>query len=315
MNFSRRRFGGHVTGAAVGAALAACGAEGSDGSTSKRAVVLVHGSWFGGWSYAQLIPLLAAKGITAVAPDLPGHGLTAKFPTSFGQRPLNAGTFATEPSPLASISLSQYVTAILQTVDQLTAAGFGPISLLGHSMAGIPITAAAEQSPSKIAKLIYLSAFMPVTAAPAAVYLQKAEAATSQIGPLLMADFAQVGALRFDTNSADSTYRQGLKNTFCADISDDAFAAVAHLMQPDDPVQAFGTPTGATSAKWGSVARAYVGCTADNAVPPALQKLFVSEADTLAPQTKTDFRTFSGSHTPFFSNPSGLADLLATLIA
>jgi hypothetical protein len=50
-------------------------------------------------------------------------------------------------------------------------------------------------------------------------------------------------------------------------------------------------------------------------VPPALQQLFVSEADKLAPQTKTNFQTFPSSHTPFFSNPADLTTLLATLIA
>ena len=315
MELSRRRFGSHITGAAVGATLAACGAEGSDSNASRRAVVLVHGSWFGGWSFARLIPLLEAKGITVAAPDLPGHGLGALFPASFAQRPLDQAAFSTELSPLAGVSLSDYVNAILAQVASLAAAGFGPITVLGHSMAGIPITAAAERAPSKIAKLIYLSAFLPVTAAPAAAYLQRPEAAASQVGPLLLADFTVVGALRFDTNSTDPIYTQGLKSAFCADVSDTDFAAIAHLMQPDDPVQAYGTPTGATAGNWGKVARAYLGCTSDNTVPPALQQLFVSEADALAPATKTDFHAFDSSHTPFFAKASELAELLATLIA
>lgn len=313
MDLSRRRFGGHIAGGAVGAALAACGGAGADGTNSKRAVVLVHGSWFGGWSFAKLIPLLAAKGITAVAPDLPGHGLGAKFPASFA--PLDADAFRNEVSPLVGVSLQDYVGAILAQVSSLAAAGFGPITVLGHSMAGIPITAAAEQAPAQIAKLIYLSAFLPVTAAPAGAYLQRPEAAASQVGPLLKADLNVVGALRLGTNSNDATDIQGLKSAFCADVSDVEFAAIAHLMQPDDPVQAYGTPTGATAKNWGSVPRAYIGCTADNTVPPALQKLFVSEADALSPSNKTDFRTFDSSHTAFFAKASDLADVLTTIIA
>jgi pimeloyl-ACP methyl ester carboxylesterase len=295
--------------------LAACGAEGADGTTSKRAVVLVHGSWFGGWSFAKLVPLLAAKGIMAVAPDLPGHGLGAKFPASFAPRPLDANAFQTEVSPLAGVSLQDYVGAILAQISSLAAAGFGPITVLGHSMAGIPITAAAEQAPAQIAKLIYLSAFLPVTAAPAGAYLQRPEAAASQVGRLLKADFNAVGALRLDTNTTEAMEIQGLKSAFCADVSDAEFAAIAHLMQPDDPVQAYATPTGATAKNWGSVPRTYIGCTADNTVPPALQKLFVSEADALSPSNKTDFRTFDSSHTAFFAKASALADVLATIIA
>jgi pimeloyl-ACP methyl ester carboxylesterase len=319
MDISRRRFGSHVTGAAVGAALAACGAEGADApaaeAAKKRAVVLVHGSWFGGWCYAKLIPLLQAKGITVAAPDLPGHGLGARFPASFAVRPLVDNDFNNEPSPLAGVSLQDYVTAILAQVASLAAAGYGPITVLGHSMAGIPITAAAEQAPAQIAKLIYLSAFMPVTAVPAGAYLQRPEATGNHLGELLRGDANTIGALRLDTNTVNASDIQGLKNSFCADVADADFPAIAHLMQPDDPAQAYGTPTGATAKNWGSVKRAYIGCTGDNTVPPALQKLFVSEADTLAPSNKTDFHTFDSSHAPFFAKPSELADLLATLIA
>lgn len=319
MDMSRRRFGSHVTGAAVGATLAACGAEGADApaaeAPNKRAVVLVHGSWAGGWCFAKLIPLLEAKGITVAAPDLPGHGLGAQFPASFAVRPLDAAAFSTEGSALAGVSLQDYVKAILAQVASLAAAGFGPITVLGHSMAGIPITAAAEQAPAQIAKLIYLSAFMPVTAVPAGAYLQLPEAAGNQLGGLLKADIGTVGALRLDTNTVEPGEIQGLKSAFCADVSDTEFAAIAHLMQPDDPAQAYGTPTGATAKNWGSVKRAYIGCTADNTVPAALQKLFVSEADTLAPSNKTDFHAFDSSHMPFFAKASALAELLVTLIA
>ncbi len=263
----------------------------------------------------MLVPFLTTKNITVVAPDLPGHAVGARFPASFNQRPLDPTAFSTEPSPLADISLAQYVATIQQTIDELAAAGFGPITLLGHSMAGVPITAAAEQSPGKIAKLIYLSAFMPVTANPVQAYLGLSQNANSQIVPLLMANPNVIGALRFDTNSPDASYIASLKSAFSADSADLDWAAIAHMMQPDDPAQAYGTPTGATAANWGSVKRSYIGCTADNVIPPDLQQLFIAEADTLTPGNKTDYHSFASSHTPFVSQPEALATLLASLIA
>jgi pimeloyl-ACP methyl ester carboxylesterase len=277
--------------------------------------VLVHGSWFGAWSFSALIPLLTAKNITVVAPDLPGHAIGARFPVSFGQRPLNAAAFSTEPSPLAGITLAQYVSTILQTVDNLASAGFDPITVLGHSMAGVPITAAAEQAPGKIAKLIYLSAFMPVTSKPVQAYLGLPQNAKSQVLPLLLADPNTVGALRFDTNSSDTTYIAALKSAFSADSSDLDWAAIAHMMQPDDPAQAYGTPTGATAKNWGSVKRAYIGCSGDNVIPPDLQQLFITEADALTPANKTDYHALTGSHTSFVTQPAALATLLADAIA
>ena len=316
MDLSRRRFGSHITGAAVGAALAACGAEGADAASSRRALVLVHGSWFGAWCFSALAPLLTAKGITVVAPDLPGHAVGARFPASFSQQPFEADTFAAEPSPLAGIGLAQYVATIQQTIDALAAAGFGPITVLGHSMAGIPITAAAEQAPGKIAKLIYLSAFMPVTAKPVLAYLGLAQNANSQVKPpILLGDPTAIGALRFNTNSIEADYQAGLKNAFSADSAALDWAAIAHMMQPDDPAQPYGTPTGATAANWGSVKRSYIGCTADNVIPPDLQQLFISEADALTPANKTDYHAFASSHLPFVSQPDALATLIASLVA
>lgn len=316
MKTSRRRFGSYALSAAAGASLAACGsAEGSNVQNPPRAVVLVHGSWFGAWSFSRLVPLLTAMKITVVAPDLPGHATSARFPQSFGRRPLDAAAFSTEPSPLAGITLAQYVSTIVQTVESLASAGYGPISVLGHSMAGIPMTAAAEQIPGKIAKLIYLSAFMPVTAKPVQAYLSLPQNKASQVLPLLRADPNAVGALRFDTNSPDAGYIGALKGAFSADSSDLDWAAIAHMMQPDDPAQAYGTPTGATAANWGSVRRAYIGCTADNVIPPDLQQLFIAEADALAPANKTDFHAFAASHTPFVSQPEALAALIGKLVA
>lgn len=277
--------------------------------------MLVHGAWFGAWCWAPLVPPLTAHGLTVVVLDLPGHGTSTQFPESFSARPLDFQAFSTEPSPVAVVGLKDYVDAITASVNGLIAAGYGPITLLGHSMGGIPVTAAAEAMPADIAKLIYLSAYMPVTQLPAGAYLGTPEGMQSKLSPLLLADPNVIGGLRLDSASVDPAYVQALRIAFCADASDVAFAATRHLMAPDDPAQPFGTPTGATAARWGSIKRAYIGCTQDNAITPDLQKIFVSEADQLTPSQLTDFRPFESSHSPFLSKPQQLADLVAELAA
>ncbi len=295
--------------------LGACSGSNASPPDSKRAIVLIHGSWFGSWCFSPLIPLLAAKGITAIAPDLPGHGLGAQFPASFSVRPLDQAAFATEPSPLANVTLADYAAVVVQAVNGLAAAGFSAITVLGHSMGGIPITVAAEMLPGSIAKLIYLSAFMPVTGLPAGAYFGTPQGMENQLAPLFLADQNTVGALRLDTGSTDALYIAAMKSAFCADVSDTVFPAMRHLMTPDDPAQPFGTPTGATVGRWGSIKRAYIGCTQDNAVTPDLQQLFISEADKMTPQQLTEFHAFASSHSPFVSKPQQLADLIATIAA
>jgi len=316
MKLSRRRFGTHLSAGAAGLALAACGAsDASDDASDKRAVVLVHGAWFGAWAYAGVAPRLAAQGITAVAIDLPGHGLAAAFPSSYFQRPLDPVAFATEPSPVAQVSVANHVNAVLSAVDGLAAAGFNRVSLLGHSLAGVVITAAAEMAPQKMNKLIYLSAYMPVTARPAGAYFDTAQGMQSQLTRLLLADPMQVGASRLDPRSVDPDYIAATKSALCADASDNVARAMMNMMSCDEPASSLSTPTGATAARWGSIARSYIGCTLDNAVTPDLQALFISEADALTPGNKTDVKSLVSSHCPFLSQPDALADIIATVAA
>jgi hypothetical protein len=48
---------------------------------------------------------LAARGRSATAVDMAGHGLGARRPLAALARPFDPATFATEPSPIAAVSL------------------------------------------------------------------------------------------------------------------------------------------------------------------------------------------------------------------
>jgi pimeloyl-ACP methyl ester carboxylesterase len=203
----------------------------------------------------------------------------------------------------------------MAVIDALVVGGFGPVTLFAHSMGGVPATAAAELRAAKIDKLIYLSAFMPVTDKPAGYYVSAPEMADSQLDPLICGDLSIIGALRLDTSSDDASYRSAMKKAFYATASDDAVAAASHLLTCDAPMGLYQTPTGATAANWGRIPRSYISCTEDFCVPPAVHKLFVREADELTPTNRTDFRTIPGDHSPFLARPQALTDLIASLVA
>jgi pimeloyl-ACP methyl ester carboxylesterase len=279
--------------------------------TSPLPFVLVHGAWHGAWSYEQVIPHLAALGHASVARDLPAHGLNARFPDSFHQRPINPALFATEPSKVAGTTLDDYVASIEATVNALVAAGHAKVVLVGHSMGGVPITAVAEHMPEKIARLVYLTAFMPASGVPGVSYISAAENEGEMVGPQLMADPAQVGALRMDHRSTDEIYIRNAKLAFYADVSDENFAAAAHLLTPDTPVGPFATPIATTKARWGSVQRHYIKCLQDRAIRPLLQQRFIDEANAFIPENLTQVHEMTSSHSPFLSQPQALAKLLA----
>ena len=98
--------------------------------------VLIHGAYHGGWCWRHVTPLLAQAGHAVRAPDLPGHG---------------AGEEKRE------VTLDDYVAAVCAEVRQSEP----PVVLVGHSMAGVVIAAAAERLPERIQRLVFVTAYLP----------------------------------------------------------------------------------------------------------------------------------------------------------
>ena len=91
--------------------------------------VLVHGAYHGAWCWERLVPVLRARDATVAVPDLPGHGA--------------------DRTPSADLSLSLYADHIAQVVRQQD----GPVTLVGHSMAGAVIAEVAERVPDLLTRL------------------------------------------------------------------------------------------------------------------------------------------------------------------
>ena len=99
--------------------------------------VLVHGAWHGAWCWEQVVPRLGARGHSARAIDLPGHGQ--------------------DPKPPGAVSFDDYMSRM---GDVIEAAPEPPI-LVGHSLGGAVITCAADRWPERIRALVYLCAMLP----------------------------------------------------------------------------------------------------------------------------------------------------------
>jgi pimeloyl-ACP methyl ester carboxylesterase len=101
--------------------------------------VLVHGSWHGGWCWRKLTPLLRAQGHDVYSPTLTGMGESRHL--------LNSDT-----------GLAVHIRDIGQLLfyEDLRDA-----ILVGHSYGGSIISAVAEENSDRIARLVYLDAFVP----------------------------------------------------------------------------------------------------------------------------------------------------------
>ena len=100
--------------------------------------VLVPGAWHGAWCWRKILPSLWAKGHRAFAVTLTGVGERAHLMTS-------------------SIRLATHsddVLAVIET-EELTR-----VVLVGHSYAGLLITAVADRYAERIVRLVYLDAII-----------------------------------------------------------------------------------------------------------------------------------------------------------
>lgn len=95
--------------------------------------VLVHGGFHGAWCWDRLGPQLEKLGHSSLAIDLPG---------------CNERT-----SQLAS--LSSWRGALREVIED------GDV-LVGHSMGGFAISLGADEVPERVARLVYLSAAVPI---------------------------------------------------------------------------------------------------------------------------------------------------------
>ncbi|MDN3028545.1 alpha/beta fold hydrolase [Streptomyces sp. S.PB5] len=278
---------------------------------SREPLVLVHGAFHGAWCWSEVVLELAVLGRPAVAVDLPGHGLRARRPTALLHNPFDPKAFATEFSPLAHVNVATAADALAREVRRV---GRGtPVTLVAHSMGGPVITRVAEQHPGLVERVVYVSGYMPASGVAPLAYLECPEAADSLVGKLVVADPSLIGALRIDTRAGDSPARQTLREAFYGDVSTEAADAAIALLCCDGPIGLAAQTTRLTAGGWGSVPRTYVRCTQDRSNPPALQDLFIAEADRAFPENRTAVATLLSGHSPFLSMPRMLAETLCGL--
>jgi pimeloyl-ACP methyl ester carboxylesterase len=102
--------------------------------------VLVPGAWHGSWAFESVTPLLEAAGHTV-------HALTLT-----GLRPGDGR---------ATIATANLDTHVADVVNYLERTMISDVTLVGHSYAGMVITAAADRAADRIARLVHIDAFVP----------------------------------------------------------------------------------------------------------------------------------------------------------
>ncbi|WP_103333068.1 alpha/beta fold hydrolase [Pseudotabrizicola formosa] len=226
--------------------------------------LLIHGSCHGAWCWHRVIPALAALGHTARAIDLPGHGR--------------------DRTPAQAVTLDSYAQAICAAVT-------GPTIVVGHSMAGYAITAAAEHDPIHMAALVYLCAYAPVSGM--TLGDMRRAGPRQPLAPAIRVDKAG-GAFSFDPAQTAALFYHD------CDPQAQALASLCLTPQPITPQETALTLTQRSQ----SLPRHYIRCLEDRAIPPEYQAVM----EQAVPEANRS--TLAASHSPFFACPEALAQRL-----
>ena len=280
-------------------------------STADRAAfVFVHGAWHGAATWDLVVDELAARGHAAIAIDLPGAGANAAVPDSFHRRPLDLDAFATEPSPNAAVTQEERTAEVIDAVRRAATVGNGDVVLVGHSLGGVTVSEVAETIPDELRAVVYLAAFYLVEGA---VTVGEAMAG-GHVPEMFLADPAAVGALRLDPLSDDPAYVAQLRAFFYADLDDATFESARRTLHCDEPAALGGSASTLTPERFGTIDRHYIRCADDLAITAEGQDLMVQRSDAALGSTTTVHR-MATSHSPFWSDPAGLADILVSIAA
>ncbi|HBC06636.1 MAG TPA: alpha/beta hydrolase [Rhodospirillaceae bacterium] len=230
--------------------------------------VLVHGAYHGGWCWDRLTPLLLARRAEVIAPDLPGHG--------------------SDRTPSADLTLTLYADHIAEAVRQ---AG-GPVTLVGHSMAGAVIAEVAERVPDRLTRLVYLTAYMPGPGESIIDWARR-DGETR----------ARADKVTFEDTPCLAVDRQTTWDAFYQDAPEEDLDWVFPQLRPE-PVAIFRQALSLTPEKFGRVPRDYISCRQDFAITADLQD---SMLDALPARRTWDLDC---GHSPFVVCPDALADIL-----
>ncbi len=280
--------------------------------TKTNGVVLIHGAWHDHHTWDNVVPLLEAAGVTVKAIDLPGAGVNAAIPSSYNTRPLNTAAFGSEPSPNAGVTQEERTAAAIDAVREVNSATGGKAVVLGHSLGGLTVSPVAEAIPDEVSAAAYLTAFMLAPGMVSGQIMGHQLMAEAMVPSLFLADPAQVGVMRLDPKSEDPDYVARTKEAFYADLTDDQFATALSHLHPDEPAKVTGVPSTVTHANYGTVARHFIECTADNAIVIGGQREMIRLMDE-AMGDITTVHTMDASHSPFHSQPQALADIIASI--
>lgn len=184
------------------------------------------------------------------------------------------------------VTMQMYADFVVDLIRQQE----GKVILVGHSLAGGIISQVAEKIPEKIEKLIYLCAF----------YMKNGESAFD-----IIAKNSNGNSIEFNyynDNKVFEVKEEYLQPFFYNDCSFEDIKIAKKLLRAQ-AIEPFGAKMNISDAKYGQVERVYIECIKDMGIPLEIQSMMVAAQPCRV-------YTLETGHSPFFSNPQALVDVL-----
>ena len=187
----------------------------------------------------------------------------------------------------AEISMKDYVKTLTDILDKQD----NSVILVGHSFNGITVSRVAELRPKKVKSLVYLSAFLLPNGGSFFKAVQGVEGSKAVDNFYL---------------SEDKTYalvkEDEIQNAFAHDIPKEAFDGAKPYIVPE-PSAPLMYELEITDVNFGKIPKYYIECTEDRAIPIEIQRAMYKGI------VEKSY-SLNSSHTPNFSQPEELANIL-----
>ena len=239
-------------------------------------IILIHGSWHWAGCFHKVEKLLRDNSHTVTSVNNASHGDdNTAWDTIDSMKTYNNNA-------IAALKASEE-----------------PAILVGHSMGGVSLSHLADIMPDKIKKLVYLTAFMTNTEKSANDYIM-AHAENPVCAPLwaVLAPVNEWAGIEVAADKPDQ-----VKEAFYGDCSDEDIAlSTANVVKVNTSIPNIYVPQTKSQHE-----RHYIKCTNDRAIPLQAQEEMIAEFP------DTTVHTLESSHSPFYSQPDAVADIINTV--
>lgn len=251
-----------------------------EGEASQQHFVLIHGLGHGAWCWYKIVTLLKQKGHRVAALDLTSNGINRAASTE----QVN--------------SIAHYAEPLLQYISNLS--NDEKVTLVGHSLAGCPLSYAMEMYPTKISKVIFIAAFTP----------RNNQSFLSSSHPKTFSRLVEKGVVVLNMNedselpTSASLVLDHLKS-YLYNESPEEDANLARSVLTPTPFPISVEFLKLSEENYGSIRRFYVKLMKDRLFFPDHQEFSIAQN----PPEKV-FKMHASDHSPFFSQPHQLCNLL-----